>query len=160
MGEVPRQSQAGVEDSMKILIMGLPGSGKTTLAQMMAPRLNAVWLNADEVRKEANDWDFSEDGRRRQSLRMRSLAEGAVGNNRTVVADFVCPTKKTREHFGADYVIWMDTIKEGRFDDTNKMFEEPTEYNTRVTSKDAEMWAFLVVQEIRDIIWLEQNRKA
>jgi len=79
---------------VKILIMGLPGSGKTTLAQMMAPRLNAVWLNADEVRKEANDWDFSEDGRRRQSLRMRSLAEGAVGNNRTVIADFVCPTKK------------------------------------------------------------------
>ena len=145
---------------MKILIMGLPGSGKTTLAQMMAPRLNAVWLNADEVRKEANNWDFSEDGRRRQSLRMRSLAEGAVGSNRTVIADFVCPTKKTREHFGADYVIWMDTIKEGRFDDTNKMFEEPTEYNTRVTSKDAEMWAFLVVQEIRDMIWLEQKRKA
>ena len=145
---------------MKILIMGLPGSGKTTLAQMMAPRLNAVWLNADEVRKEANDWDFSEDGRRRQSLRMRSLAEGAVGDNRTVIADFVCPTKKTREHFGADYVIWMDTIKEGRFEDTNKMFEEPTEYNTRVTSKDAEMWAFLVVQEIRDLIWLEQKGKA
>jgi adenylylsulfate kinase len=160
MGEVPRQGQEGTKDSMKILIMGLPGSGKTTLARMIAPRLNAVWLNADEVRKEANDWDFSEDGRRRQSLRMRSLAEGAVGNNRTVVADFVCPTKKTREHFGADYTVWMDTIKEGRFDDTNKMFEEPTEYNTRVTSKDAEMWAFLVVQEIRDMIWLEQKRKA
>ena len=160
MGSVQEKSQGMVQHKMKILIMGLPGSGKTTLARMMAPRLNAVWLNADEVRKEANDWDFSEDGRRRQSLRMRSLAEGAVGNNRTVVADFVCPTKKTREHFGADYVIWMDTIREGRFDDTNKMFEEPTEYNTRVTSKDAEMWAFLVVQEIRDIIWLEQNRKA
>ena len=145
---------------MKILIMGLPGSGKTTLAQMMVPRLNAVWLNADEVRKEANDWDFSEDGRRRQSLRMRSLAETSIGANRTVVADFVCPTKKTREHFGADYVIWMDTIKEGRFEDTNKMFEKPTEYNTRVTSKDAEMWAFLVVQEIRDLIWLEQKGKA
>jgi len=144
---------------MKILIMGLPGSGKTTLAQLMAPRLNAVWLNADEVRKEANDWDFSKDGRRRQSLRMRSLAEEAVGNNRIVIADFICPTKKTREDFGADYIIWMDTIKEGRFEDTNKMFEEPTEYNTKVTSKDAEMWAFLVVQEIRDMIWLEQKGK-
>ena len=145
---------------MKILIMGLPGSGKTTLAQMMAPRLNAVLLNADEVRKEANDWDFSKDGRTRQSLRMRSLAETAIGDNRTVVADFICPTEKTREHFGADYTVWMDTIKEGRFDDTNKMFEQPTDYNTRVTSKDAEMWAFLVVQEIRDMIWLEQKRKA
>ena len=145
---------------MKILIMGLPGSGKTTLARMIAPRLNAVWLNADEVREQDNNWDFSGDGRRRQSLRMRSLAEESVGNNRTVVADFVCPTEKTREHFDADYVIWMDTIKEGRFDDTNKMFEEPTEYNTRVTSKDAEMWAFLVVQEISDMIWLEQKRKA
>ena len=145
---------------MKILIMGLPGSGKTTVAQKLVPMFNAVLLNADEVRKEANDWDFSKDGRTRQSLRMRSLAETAVGDNRTVVADFICPTEKTREHFGADYTVWMDTIKEGRFDDTNKMFEEPTEYNTRVTSKDAEMWAFLVVQEIRDMIWLEQKRKA
>ena len=160
MGSVERQSKRLVQHKMKILIMGLPGSGKTTLAQMIAPRLNAVWLNADEIRKQADDWDFSRDGRMRQSLRMRSLAETAVGANRTVVADFICPTEKTREHFDAEYVIWMDTIKESSFEDTNKMFEEPTEYNTRVTSKDAEMWAFLVVQEIRDIIWLEQKRKA
>ena len=160
MGSVERQSKRLVQHKMKILIMGLPGSGKTTLARMIVPRLNAVWLNADEVRKQDNNWDFSGDGRRRQSLRMRSLAEEAVGNNRTVVADFICPTEKTREHFGADYTVWMDTIKEGRFEDTNKMFEEPTEYNTRVTSKDAEMWAFLVVQEIRDMIWLEQKGKA
>ena len=133
---------------MKILIMGLPGSGKTTLAQMMAPRLNAVLLNADEVRKEANDWDFSKDGRTRQSLRMRSLAETAVGDNRTVVADFICPTEKTREHFGADYVIWMDTIKEGRFEDTNKMFEAPSKYDFKVTHMEADMWAFLIKQDI------------
>ena len=140
--------------------MGLPGSGKTTLAQMIAPRINAVWLNADKVRKESDDWDFSEADRKRQSLRMWTYAEEATEKNRTVVADFICPTNETREQFSADYVIWMDTIKEGRFEDTNKMFEEPTEYNTRVTSKDAEMWAFLVVQEIRDMIWLEQKGKA
>jgi len=133
---------------VKILIMGLPGSGKTTLAQKLVPMFNAVWLNADKVRKEADDWDFSEDGRRRQSLRMRSLAEGAVGNNRTVIADFVCPTKKTREHFGADYVIWMDTIKEGRFEDTNKMFEAPSKYDFKVTHMEADMWAFLIKQDI------------
>ena len=145
---------------MKILIMGLPGSGKTTLARMIAPRLNAVWLNADEIRKQADDWDFSPEGRKRQSLRMWTLAEEAVEKNRTVVADFICPTKETREQFNADYVVWMDTIKECRFEDTNKMFEEPTEYNFRVTSKDAEMWAYLITQEVRDLIWLEQKRKA
>ena len=160
MGSVERQSKRLVQHKMKILIMGLPGSGKTTLARMIVPRLNAVWLNADEVRKQDNNWDFSEDGRRRQSLRMRSLAEGDVGNNRNVVADFICPTEQTRADFDADYTIWMDTIKEGRFEDTNKMFEAPAEYNFRVTSKDAEMWAYLTVQEIRDMIWLEQKEKA
>ena len=135
---------------MKILIMGLPGSGKTTLAQKLVPMFNAVLLNADEVRKEANDWDFSKDGRTRQSLRMRSLAETAVGDNRTVVADFICPTEKTREHFGADYVIWMDTIKEGRFEDTNKMFEAPSKYDFKVTHMEADMWAFLIKQDILD----------
>ena len=128
--------------------MGLPGSGKTTLAQKLVPMFNAVLLNADEVRKEANDWDFSKDGRTRQSLRMRSLAETAVGDNRTVVADFICPTEKTREHFGADYVIWMDTIKEGRFEDTNKMFEAPSKYDFKVTHMEADMWAFLIKQDI------------
>jgi len=135
---------------VKILIMGLPGSGKTTLAQKLVPMFNAVWLNADKVRKEADDWDFSEDGRARQSLRMRSLAEEAVGNNRVVIADFVCPTEKTREHFDADYVIWMDTIKEGRFDDTNKMFQTPSKYDFKVGHMEADMWAFLIKQDITE----------
>lgn len=135
---------------MKILIMGLPGSGKSTLAKVMVPRLNAIWLNADKVRKEADDWDFSPEGRVRQANRMKKLAQESVDNNRIVVADFVCPTEVTREDFNADYVIWMDTIKEGRFDDTNKMFEQPKKYDFKVTHMDAQMWAFMIINDIRD----------
>ena len=135
---------------MKILIMGLPGSGKTTLAKKLVEMFNAVWLNADQVRKEADDWDFSEEGRTRQSLRMWTLAEEAVNNNRVVVADFVCPTEETRKQFNADYTIWMDTIKEGRFEDTNKMFEEPSQYDFKIGHKEADMWAFLIKQDILD----------
>lgn len=135
---------------MKILIMGLPGSGKTTLARIISQRMNAVWLNADEVRKNCNDWDFSEEGRRRQSLRMWTMAEEASDTGRNVVADFICPTEETRLQFRADYTVWMDTIKEGRFDDTNKMFEEPTHYDFKVTHKEADMWAFLIMQDIRE----------
>ena len=86
---------------MKILIMGLPGSGKTTLAKLLVPMFNAVWLNADEVRKEADDWDFSPEGRKRQSLRMWSFAEEAIDKNRVVIADFICPTDQTRTEFDA-----------------------------------------------------------
>tara|TARA_R110001592_G_scaffold76556_4_gene231013 strand:- start:111 stop:545 length:435 start_codon:yes stop_codon:yes gene_type:complete len=135
---------------MKILIMGLPGSGKTTLAKRLVEMFNAVWLNADEVRKEADDWDFSEAGRKRQSLRMWTFAEEAVDANRTVVADFVCPTEETRKQFDADYTVWMDTIKEGRFEDTNKMFEEPSKYDFKVKHMEADMWAFLIKQDILD----------
>ena len=79
--------------------MGLPGSGKTTLAKLLAPMFNAVWLNADEVRKEADDWDFSVEGRDRQANRMKTLAQEAPANNRVEVADFICPTERTRQNF-------------------------------------------------------------
>jgi adenylylsulfate kinase len=128
--------------------MGLPGSGKTTLAKLLVPIYNAVWLNADEVRKQCDDWDFSDEGRKRQALRMWSMAEEAVDNNRVVIADFVCPTEHTRAQFKADYTIWMDTIKEGRFEDTNKIFEEPKHFDFKVTHKEAEMFAFLIKQDI------------
>ena len=132
----------------KILIMGLPGSGKTTLAKLLVPMFNAVWLNADKVREEANDWDFSEMGRSIQANRMKRLADEAIQNNRNVIADFVCPTEHTREDFKADYIVWMDTIKEGRFEDTNKMFEEPKNFDFKVPHKDAPMWAYLIKQDI------------
>ena len=130
--------------------MGLPGSGKTTLAKKLIPFYNAVWLNADKVRKEADDWDFSSEGRIRQADRMKTLAQKAIDEGRNVVADFICPTEQTRLDFNADYIIWMDTIKEGRFDDTNKMFVQPTNYDFKVTHKDADMWTFLIKQDIQD----------
>ena len=128
--------------------MGLPGSGKTTLAKLLVPMFNAVWLNADKVREEANDWDFSELGRSVQANRMKRLADEAIKNNRNVIADFVCPLKHNRDDFNPDYIVWMDTIKEGRFEDTNKMFEEPHNFNIQVTHKDAPMWAYLIKQDI------------
>ena len=130
--------------------MGLPGSGKTTIAKLLVPMFNAVWLNADEVRKEADDWDFSPSGRTRQAERMKSFAQKALDENRNVIADFVCPTEQTRSDFNADYIIWMDTIKEGRFEDTNKMFESPKKFDFKVTHKEAQMWSFLIKQDILD----------
>ena len=113
--------------------MGLPGSGKTYLAERLQPLLEAAWYNADKVRQMANDWDFSPEGRIRQSMRMRTFADFEKENNRIVICDFVCPTKDTQDNFDPDIVIWMNTIKEGRFEDTNKMFEEPIKVDFHVT---------------------------
>ena len=120
---------------IKILICGLPGSGKTTLAKPIAEGLGAYWLNADVVRSDYNDFDFSKEGRMRQADRMKLLADVVVKAGQTVVADFICPTKETRKEFDADFTVWMDTIKKGRFDDTNAMFEPLTafDYNYRIT---------------------------
>ena len=132
-----------------ILIMGLPGSGKTTLANELAPLINAKRINADEVRKEANDWDFSEEGRSRQSKRMADLAKKSNEDGSYVVADFICPTPEARKLFPSDYIIWVDTIKEGRFDDTNKMFVKPEKFDYHVTTQDAKRWAPIILKEIK-----------
>ncbi len=128
--------------------MGLPGAGKTTLAEELAPKLNAKRLNADEVRKQANDWDFSEEGRKRQAKRMADFALKLKNNGNYVVADFICPTPEARSLFPADFVIWVDTIKEGRFDDTNQMFVRPEKYDFHVTTQDAKVWADKIIKEI------------
>jgi len=129
--------------------MGLPGSGKTTLANELAPTLNAKRLNADEVRKEANDWDFSEAGRIRQAKRMANLAKKLKDEGNNVIADFVCPTPEARKLFPADYIVWVNTIKEGRFDDTNKMFIKPEKFDYQITTQDAKHWAAIILKEIK-----------
>lgn len=118
---------------MKILIFGLPGSGKTTLAKPFADLIGGVWLNADEIRTEYDDWDFTPEGRIRQAYRMRHLADGVVKAGKIAVADFVCPTEHTRSLFAPNYTVWMDTIEKGRFDDTNKIFEQPSHYDYHVS---------------------------
>jgi len=132
-----------------ILIMGLPGSGKTTLANELGTMLDAKRLNADEVRREANDWDFSKEGRKRQAKRMAEFSLKLKNEGNYVIADFICPTPEARSLFPADYIIWVDTIKEGRFDDTNKMFVKPDKYDFHVTTQDAKNWAPKILKEIK-----------
>ena len=131
-----------------ILVMGLPGAGKTTLANELAKLIKAKRLNADEIRKAADDWDFSEEGRIRQSKRMAENAIKFKNEGNYVIADFICPTPEARNLFPADIIIWVDTIKEGRFDDTNQMFVKPEKYDFHVTSQDAKHWASKIIKEI------------
>ena len=145
---------------MKILVCGLPGSGKTWLAERLVKHINnCAWYNADVLRKCSNDWDFSMEGRIRQANRMKTFADFERDNGRWVICDFVAPTEKAKEAFAPDHVIWLDTIKEGRivlsklnelkninnlpfdakslsnskeFEDTNKMFETPSKIDTHI----------------------------
>ena len=141
---------------MKILIFGLPGSGKTTLAKPLAELIGGVHINADEVRKEYNDWDFSIQSRVRQAQRMRYLADGVVRAGKVAVVDFVCPMKETREVFAPDFTVWMDTIESGRYDDTNLLFQKPdtVDYHVSAWFDDTHKVLFEVVRK-----WMERNNK-
>ena len=157
--------------TVRILIMGLPGAGKTFLAQSLqkylqehstlfhasaetvdSSRAAVKWINADEVRRKYNDWDFSHEGRIRQSIRMRELADSFF--NDFVIADFVAPLPEMRHNFKADWTVWVDTIDAGRFEDTNKMFVPPDVYDFRITEQDAEKWAEFIGSHI-----LENRRR-
>lgn len=138
----------------RILIMGLPGAGKTYLAQHILDHLQAEkkkvgWLNADDVRKKYNDWDFSTEGRVRQSHRMRELAD-AMTDMDYVLCDFVAPLVEMRNNFKADWTVWVDTIDKGRFEDTNKAFIPPEVYDFRVTEQHGEKWGEFIAAHILD----------
>lgn len=134
----------------KILICGLPGTGKTTLAKQLVVQLsehnkNVWWLNADIVRTIYNDWNFTPEGRIRQAVRMKELAE--IQNADFVICDFVAPTEEIRSIFGADYTIWMNTENTSQYEDTNKMFEQPKSSDFTVLSKDDNIVP-IIVQDI------------
>ena len=135
--------------SLRILIFGLPGSGKTTLAIKLAKKLGAVHLNADEVRGRFEDWDFSDEGRLRQAFRMSDLAKSAGSTH--VIMDFVCPTRQLRKIVAADVNIFMNTIVKGRFEDTNKLFELPADSDKvsyTIHEKDADQEAQRIVNDL------------
>ena len=129
--------------------MGLPGAGKTTLANELATIIKSKRLNADEIRKAANDWDFSEEGRTRQAKRMSEAALKIKSEGNNVIAYFICPTPEARKLFPADYIVWVDTIKKGKYDDTNKMFVKPEKFDFHVTSRDAKVWAIQIAEKIK-----------
>ena len=135
---------------MKILIMGLPGSRKSTFAEKLTTELSTSsateWINADVLRKQFDDWDFSHQGRIRQSRRMREIAD--VSNRDFIIADFVCPLSEMRSIFEPHFLIWVDTIAESRFEDTNQVFVAPAQYDIRVTEQDASKWAKLIYEQI------------
>ena len=139
---------------MKILIFGLPGSGKTTLAKPFAELVGGVHINADAVRTSYDDWDFTKAGRVRQAQRMRHLADGVVMAGKIAVADFVCPTYITRLEFNADYTVWMDTIPEGRFEDTNTLFEKPDDVDYHV-----KQWFTDTHQQLSEVVMNYMEKK-
>ncbi len=138
----------------KILVMGLPGSGKTFFSQTLKRYLESnnktvKWFNADDVRKLHNDWDFSYEGRIRQSHRMHDLSNQYQDHD-YVICDFVAPLTEMRNNFKANWTVWIDTIEKGRFEDTNKMFVSPEVYDFRIIEQNADKWSEFVGEHLID----------
>ena len=132
----------------KILVMGLPGSGKTFLSKELNKIVPIIHLNADEIRKHFDDWDFSKEGRLRQADRMKRFSDYIFSEKISPLADFVCQLDETRKILNPDIVIWMDTEKKGRFENTNKIFQKPKNFNFRITTKNAKYWAKHIKERI------------
>ncbi len=137
----------------KVLICGLPGAGKTTLAGIISQRLNAVLFNADKVRANLNrDLGFSIPDRIEQAKRMGWLCDQVTKVGQFAIADFVCPTSDTRRAFGEAYVVWVDRITESRFADTNAIFTPPERFDIRITADGApEAWAEQIVRNLQPV---------
>jgi hypothetical protein len=135
----------------KILIMGLPGAGKTTLAHALAPTLGAVWFNADAVRRNINrELGYSVEDRVEHARRMGWLCDQVVAAGHVALADFVCPTPETRAAFGDAFLIWMDRIAAGRFEDTNRLFAPPERWDIRIGAEGApDEWAARIAIRLR-----------
>lgn len=134
---------------MKILIMGLPGAGKTWLAERLMKHIeNCAFYNADVIRHAANDWDFSASGRLRQCNRMKTIADFEILNGRNVICDFVAPTNEIQQLFAADKLIWLDTIEESRFENTNKIFEPPSNVDIHIQSYLSDNEIELLVKQL------------
>ena len=135
-------------EAKKILIMGLPGTGKTYLSKELSKIFPIIHLNADVIRKYFNDWDFSVDGRLRQADRMKRFSDFIILEKISALADFVCPLEETRKILSPDIVIWMDTEKKGRFSDTNKIFQKPKKFHFRIDTKNAKFWSNYLKERI------------
>ena len=131
---------------MRILIIGLSGSGKTTLAKALAKELNAKHLNADEIRQEYNDWDFSDAGRLRQAHRVKNLSD----KHDLVVCDLIAPKAIHRHIIDADILIWMDTVKESQYKDTDAIFETPNQYHFKITKHNLAKNCNAILKHIKD----------
>lgn len=146
----------------KILIMGLPGAGKTFLAKEIYKELNAAWLNGDKVRNKFKDWDFTKEGRIRQAKRLNRLSNEILKKGKNVIVDFICPNQDSFKNFKANFIIWVDTINKGRhirkhLDDINPIFRKPKKYDLRVTTKDSKLWKIVALDLINKNRW--NNRK-